>query len=597
MNRFCLSMVTGLTSLLGILSPAIAEPTTRPFQQTEAFIPLGVYWPGECTFQEIQIPKLRWEAIEKSLTQLADQGVNAIWLTHLSATETAEFTRRAEKHGIYVVASIAELAGEVDHIRKSPDHAKLITDTLASWGDAPRPIAWGLGDEPRTSYMNEMADYVKAWRAHAPGEPLTTTVMWNDVEAAGPVGFDMLTADVYPFFSAGNPNSYGAAALSVWTSITQNVGNSSKRPWMMGQAYHEPWGPYDISAEGNIVYLPGGGPHWVMPSPAQIKWQAWASIASGGKGMFYFLYRWPIQPNTKGEPVKNLPAIVSQPTDSGAPRALVHDDGRPTEQLLAMGEAYKEIAPNVPLLSRLTLAKGREAWCDSDLTTGSSDVANLFVDPAKPDERYLVVVAGYESKAPVKVTFGPHVLGIEPIGGGDPVSLKLAAPFRTAEIPVTPGSGRIFKCRLDPQNMPSFYDDDFSTEKYKSDTLNGENSAVKRFVGGYGGWLSATDAGLGIDRANVIYDLDSILAPIDTGSVRILVYAGSSNPPESRGAFWSSSADGSTYQPLSANEFGKAVVVKNRYLKVGMTYAGSSSVMYGYLSRISLIQWKHPAAE
>lgn len=143
------------------------------------------------------------------------------------------------------MAAIAQLDGSVPQVRKG-NHRALIEGTLREWGDAPRPIAWGLGDEPRTTYMNETAAYVKAWRTHAPQEPVTTVVMHGDVPAAARAGFHVLCGNIYPFFSAGNPHRYGMADWAAWVQNARKLRQVAPRPWLMGQAYQEPWGPFEV---------------------------------------------------------------------------------------------------------------------------------------------------------------------------------------------------------------------------------------------------------------------------------------------------------------------------------------------------------------
>jgi len=72
------------------------------------------------------------------------------------------------------VASLGELDGGLPQFRNA-DQAPRIAAVRQVWGDAPPPLAFGMGDEPRTDYMHEMAKYVDAW-AKA-GLPTTTVVM------------------------------------------------------------------------------------------------------------------------------------------------------------------------------------------------------------------------------------------------------------------------------------------------------------------------------------------------------------------------------------------------------------------------------------
>ncbi len=596
-NRTICALISIIMSVGTMAGFGQTNPTplvTAP-QRSPDFLPLGVYWPGECTFQEYQIPKMRWAKIDAALDGMASNHVNTVWLTHLSSADTAEFSRRAAKRGIYVVASLAELAGEVEWVRKG-DNKTLIENTLKSWGDAPKPIAWGLGDEPRGDYKGEMAQYVKAWRQYAPAEPVTCTVMWNDVAAIGQIGFDALCADVYPFFSGGNPNGYGMPPSAAWSQITENVARQpGGRPWMMGQGYQEPWGPYELDEKGNIVYLPGGAPHWVMPTPAEIKWQAWGAFASGAKGMFYFLYRWPLTANPKAEAAK-LPAAVKERTNSGSPRALVYDDGRPTVQYTAMGEAYGRIAALAPLLAKLRPAVAPEAWPESGVDQGS--MARVFVEP-KSGRRYLFVVASYEgtnASVRVPVMLGPHILGLKPVSGGAAIAVETAAPFRRAAIELPPGEGALLECTVDPDNLPQAYADDFATDKFKRDTVNGADARnVMLYPSAAGTWLTAAGGGTSADQAFLIYDLEKLFGPAPAGALRMLLYSGSANPAAYRGAFWSASDDGKTFASLSDNQFDKSIIFTQRYLKVGLSWMGATAPHYGHVSKLNLFQWKKPA--
>jgi parallel beta-helix repeat protein len=419
-----------------------AKPPVDP--RSEQFLPLGVYWAGGATFQECPFPESRWQKIDAALDDLAGHHVNAIWLTHRSAAETAQFARRAARRGIYLVASLGELAGEVGRIRNG-DHEALIRRTLQDWGDAPKPIAWGLGDEPRTPYMSEMAAYVQAWRKYAPGEPVTSVAMSRDLEAAGKVDFDALACDVYPFFSPGNPNAYGGPPPAAWLKNTRRLVEHSRRPWMMGQAFQEPWGPFELDGQGNIVYLPGGAPHWVMPSPAQVRWQALSAIALGAKGMFYFHYRALVRPKPQAGPAQ-LPAAVKEKTNSRAPPALVYADGRPSPQYEALGEAFAWLERLTPQLAPLRPAAAAEAW-ETQPAGAGGNVVSVLVHPATA-KRYLIVVAGCDRREnqPTYITLGPRVVGLKSVTTGRDAAVDVSGPARQVEIHLAPGTAELLEC-------------------------------------------------------------------------------------------------------------------------------------------------------
>ena len=147
-------LITIITILAGTVRLPAAD-TPPPADQT---IPLGVYWAGEMVGSAYDNnPVKRKAELEKRFADLAAHNVTAIWLTHTDAKEGAEMARMAGKHGIRLVASLGPLAMEVGGI-PDEEHAKATRKMLVEdWGDAPAPFAWGIGDEPSTTYMEEVA--------------------------------------------------------------------------------------------------------------------------------------------------------------------------------------------------------------------------------------------------------------------------------------------------------------------------------------------------------------------------------------------------------------------------------------------------------
>jgi len=568
--------------------PAPNAPRDRCPQRDPAFLPLGVYWAGEYAFTEYQVPKIRWAKVDAALDDLAAHHVNAIWLTHTGAADAAELARRAAAHGIYLVASLGELSCEEPRKRDAKHQAATIARVLRTSGSAPPPIAWGLGDEPRVAYAPEMQTVANSWKQSAPGEPVATVVMWGDLAAYTNIGFDILCCDVYPFF--GTPYGYPMHSADAWTSITERVVNSGSHPWMMGAAFQEIWGPTDFDADGNVIILPGGIWHFKLPTPQQIAWQAWAAFATGAKGMFYFHYRTTGGVNPKAEPTKEA-GRTDKPIRTGAPWGLVHPDGRASKQYTAMGQAYGKLAKLAGVLAPLRRIAAPEAW------TQPFDIANVLRDP-NTGKRYLMVVALYEGEGnrTVNVTMGPHITGLRSLTTGKQVPLAVQAPFRAAAVTLPPGEGEMFECTVDEANLPVCYVDAFIDDKFTKVAENGAMAPVKRFpTAGRLGLLSAADGGQTPESASLIFDLDRVLGACPDG-VRLLMYEGSTTAAN-RGAFWSMSADGKEFAPLSANEFHKPVIFSQRYVKVGLSWNQAGDAGYGNLSRMAICQWPRPAGE
>jgi hypothetical protein len=451
MNALLLAVVA-MASLCG----TAAE--TAPRQQHPDFFPLGVYWPGEFTFRDQQIPKLRWQAIDQTLELLAAHHVNAIWLTHVDAKEGAEFARHAAKRGIYLVASLGELSSENPGVRKSaPD--TLVQRVLAAWGDAPAPIAWGLGDEPRAEYMHELANLAAAWK-HA-GQPTTTVVMPGDAPAAATqLAVSALCTDIYPYFSAGNPNGPDTHAASTgflldaggrvrrWTQTQPGM-----RYWLMGAIFQEPWGPRELDAQGNLVYLPGGGPHFRMPTPAEVRWESWGALATGAKGLFHFSLFFNPRADPTAKPLgPDLPFGVKERTNSGAPGGMLYMDGRPTPQFTAMGECFARLAKITPVFATLQptnefVAFHAKGW------PNVGDVVQPFIAP--DGTYYLLVVNGnLAADADVPVNVAGEVETVTDVISGHAIPListarhsfePIGKPFRQARVKLAPGDGTLLR--------------------------------------------------------------------------------------------------------------------------------------------------------
>ncbi|MBW4496556.1 MAG: hypothetical protein KME26_26455 [Oscillatoria princeps RMCB-10] len=588
-NRIRYLILMGLILLVGI---SVNKVASQSVPRRPDFFPLGVYWIGTYTFNDSPSSE-RWRQIDKALDDLAQHHVNAIWLTKLPAAEGAEFARRAAQRNIYLVASLEELQGHRQNIRRG-NHPRLIANTLRTWSNAPPPIAWGLGDEPKTEYMNEMAAFVRAWKTRAPGEPVTAVVSARDVFSAGKAGFDILCGNMYPFY--GNGYSLGAEVppWAAWLMVTRNTVSQNPLPWMMAQGFQYPEGPYELDERNHIVYLPGSARFWVMPTPAQIKWQAWSAIATGSKGLFYFTYRWPIESNPQAPPTR-YPVVVRERTNSNAPKALVYDDLRPTPQYEAVGETFGKLEKLTPVLAPLKPVPGPEAWVTNPV--GNGTIANVLLHP-QTKKRYLILVASYDSKEEqtIEIAMGPHIKGLKSLINGNVVEVDVAAPFRKATVILPPGEGEVFECEVDEDNLPDVYSDDFTSDKFIKDSVNGTANGVERFVSIYGNWLSATDRNQKGSQAFLTYDIDRLFGAMPPGGIRMLLYSGYSNTPRERGAFWSGSKDGQQYTALSSNQFDIGIPFWGRYLKVQLSQipSGLGAPRQGYLRRITFSQWKRP---
>ena len=570
-------------------------------------MPLGVYWAGEMVGaayggKESQ----RWEELDKRFKDLAAHNVNAIWLTHTDSKEASEFARHAAKHGIRLIASLGPLAMEVGGI-PDEDHARATRKMLIDdWGDAPAPIAWGIGDEPSTSYMEDVAKASANIKKAIPTARTTAVMMPMDyIAAAKMVDFDYFTVDIYPFFSAKNPNGPGDHAASTWYYVqacqranrwaaeSAKTTGHAKQWFSMGQIYQEPWGPWEVDEKGNVVYLPGGGPHWRMPTPAEIKWQTWAAIAEGARGMTYFIYYWPAgAANPKGDKLPtNLEFQVSERTNSGAPKGIIYPDGRPTPAYEAMGEAFGAVKPFQSLLLSLKPATEEFAYFWGGWPW-PGDLLTCW-DGADGKKYAILVNGNFEKAQTMKLTLAKPWLTVRDLRTGKAMKPVNDEPYMDVEVEVPPGEGTILEllggqeaaasvqAPMPPDPKRSVYKEDFSDpERYKKDSKEAQNVVLWNSAGR---GLSAANSGLRANKAYVIYDLYALVGQ-STGDQYQLTYTGTRNGPGGmRGVQVWSSDNGFAWKKVSVNEFGKPLPITGRYMRLGMMWIQGGDFHYGYL--------------
>ena len=608
------SAFSAMAIALAAASLAVGQMGAEP----DIKIPLGVYWPGEMIPGVAgQNEQAQWEYIGKCLDDMKAHNVNAVWLTHKGVGYTAKLARLAADRGIGVVASCAELALEAEQHRNVNYVASVSKGIAEKWGDAPAPLAFGLGDEPRTHYMKEIGYLERVFRQYAPeGSATTSVVMPGDLRAAFvSVDFSVYCVDVYPFFSAGNPNGPGthASSTAYYKGACQSAAMWANQKqvdcWVMGQFYQEPWGPMEVDENGDIFHLPGGGPHWRLPTIAETRWQTWAGLACGAKGVFYFLYCWPTASNPGAKPLGDQFGFkVNERTPSGGPRALVYRDGRATPQYDALGETFAKVNKIADILSDLTPVETTEIG----LAAGWPDAGDLATPMAAPDGRLFVCIVNgnMTQRREIKVALQPGIARAVDLITGKPHKLTTTGALKEIAVPLEAGDGTLIELermgfgRLGPQlaaveKRPAAptaapvtpaaqvgsYSEDFSDDKYLKDAMEARN--VKR----YGTVLSASSGGAGAANAYVVYDLEKLLKPQPLGRKRHLIYEGACNGPDhQRGVHWWQSDDGKNWQVLSVNEFGKKIELTKRFLKVGMMWIQAESHHYGYLDGFTVVQ-------
>lgn len=140
------------------------------------------------------------EEVERDLERFRDLEINLLWIIHKTAKETADIARRADRHGIQIVAALAKLDGSVEWQRKrtAEQVADLADEVMRDWGDAPKPLAWGMCDEPQPEYLGELLTYIDRWWRAQPW-PVAVLPHVTNVEAVATIGCEVLGCFSYSY--------------------------------------------------------------------------------------------------------------------------------------------------------------------------------------------------------------------------------------------------------------------------------------------------------------------------------------------------------------------------------------------------------------
>jgi hypothetical protein len=271
--------------------------------------------------------------------------------------------------------------------------------------DQPALLAYRMNDEP---FVEEIGGYRALHQALAkldpqhPGISLMCRDGWTGGNRRGPdnmkkivdgVGEDVLYNDLYPI---RNPPEESLKFLDRFAQcLDDDQRQAGGRPlWIMGQSYHYRQELRD-------------------PTPAEIRVQAYLSIAHGATGMMYYQY-------------------------NGSAPSLFDADGNPNACHAELGKVLGELHQLAPLLLTLQRVK-----VDVDVPP-DIDLQGFI---AKDGRRYLIVVnKNVEKERTLDVRLpGAEVGKILDVRSGQTIAFEKKVDRIESKLTIAPGDGRVLK--------------------------------------------------------------------------------------------------------------------------------------------------------
>ncbi len=365
------------------------------------FVPLGVYLSWERTSACARHYGIdRWDDVRRRLDAIAANHVDTLWVTNMSEADLPQLIQECEKRAIRLIPSMGTVEGKIDWrwSKGGRYYDKVIPRVVKLAGDSKTLAGWVLSDEPKREILPRIEQLRQRFRKADPNRFCLVVSMWPQTPyVAKETKLPVVCVDLYPFFGPRDPNgphTDGASRHFFRTNarrMVEAIGDRNVAPWIMPMCFSDVWGPRRYDGRGHMIALPGSYMHWRCPTLAEMRWQVWETLRSGGKGMIFYTLA-PEAPTPKTETLppakiaeKNSKILLAkQPTDMG-PNALTNPNGSPTAQLDELGRAYALIKPHTKLIRR---------WRRTPLlvaTTESPISSQCFVDP-KTGSYYAVLV-------------------------------------------------------------------------------------------------------------------------------------------------------------------------------------------------------------
>lgn len=214
-------------------------------------------------------------SLTRRLNSIAATGANLIWWTNLpdDAAQLATIVRECRSRGMECVLGSGRWYAYAGRGVEQVTRLQSLHNALPL--DA-RPFAWSIGDETDPAAYGDLRHIATTCAADGIPATLVQAPEYHaDTVAVVGSSVPWMSCDVYPVFVPGlssNP-PYGSNALT-WAR-SKYAGAVSRVPTcVMVQGF----------SEGNL---------FAIPTPAQVRWQIWAAIASGSSGAIVFAHGLP----------------------------------------------------------------------------------------------------------------------------------------------------------------------------------------------------------------------------------------------------------------------------------------------------------------
>jgi hypothetical protein len=385
----------------------------------------------------------------------ANNSFNLVWTTdgpEYVSGEVSVFAAAAQQAGVMVINGSD---GDF-YLNASQNNAAFVTSAVGILGElwtgaSPKPFAFSIADEPPAANAKQLESYVL--QAQAAGLPVTTVLAPGTPATilASVKTLPWVSFDRYPFFADPTSGPTGSSSYSYFLDMATDIGtaykNGNPQVWAMGQAFQGVEGDYLVNSNGTVTVDAGSGLEWLMPTPAQVQWQAWAAVAMGAKGIIFFTYaqipQWVA--TVDKAPAKNASWAYKSAYNTGSYPGLVSFPGyTPGPQLLQL---QNDTIPAIKAIENILLTSHTLINSPPNPTPVSfagtklpGDYINFLGGPN--GAIYVAIVSSPQrTTGSISLTLNKKVESLVPMG----LAPALAVSKDRATLALPPGGGAVYQ--------------------------------------------------------------------------------------------------------------------------------------------------------
>ncbi|MDI9582667.1 MAG: FlgD immunoglobulin-like domain containing protein [Acidobacteriota bacterium] len=325
--------------------------------QVEPFFPVGVWFEGSPAMAGYpDDPAGAHSYFLRCFKDMAAHGFNCAAVPNCPETLWEPLLQAADQAGIRIVLEVGPLVQLVS--QNTPVSEAEVFDAVSAVvgkiGKYDSLLRYQIRDEPPRELIGNWILVQRALAAFDPKRPAFSCFCHPDSLARVSAETTLAEAvfDIYPHHKGTPLNTLGGFESGMRT-FTQASGDNPR--WVVLQAFAVP-----------------GDSHWRYPTPEELKAVTWLSLASGVRGVFYFIYQY-------------MPTYL---------HGMVDYDGTPRPIYEPCAELASKLTKLSPLL--MSLKPGRPVDAEGDAhVSGFRDATGklvLIIASARPDREVAVTV-------------------------------------------------------------------------------------------------------------------------------------------------------------------------------------------------------------